>query len=306
MDTIDAAFAAGFGVPAAPHDGRKTRLYSAGTARRILRRTREGESLRAICRSPGMPRPGTVRRWMETRPLFGAAMAAARAEAGRCLTGQSSSYCRATAEAIFERLCAGEAMVAICADPAMPVASTVYRWLAREPEFREAVGLARQIQADRLAWAGWRIAEAAAPETAYLTDVRLKHLRWFATALWPRRYGPAKAVEAAPDACEDDGQGEGQEGGMTVVIKKFTLAPDGGPAIPTDEPAKVLYRLDGEGRRTEGDGEVWAPDADGRRFMGEGARCAPRPGRRGRSRRLAGGGSRRRSRRSRPGGGRGG
>jgi len=251
MDRLDAAFAAGFGVPAAASDGRRMRRYAAGTARRILRRTREGEALRAICRLEGMPSPATVRRWMETRPRFGAAMAAARAEAGRCLRGRSSSYCRATAEAIFERLCDGEPMCAICADPGMPVASTVYRWLAERSEFREAVALARQIQGDRLAEAGQRLAEAATPETAYLTDVRLKHLRWFAAKLWPRRYGPVRAL--ALEAL--DGEDAEGGGGMTVVVKKFTLDPETNTYAPSREPARLA-----------GTDEVWEPDADGRRF----------------------------------------
>lgn len=271
MDRLDAAFAAGGGVRASAGDrsGRTMNRWPEGTAWRIIRRVRAGETLGAICASPAMPSVQTVVRWTRVRPLFGERIRQARAQAGRALNGQRPTYCQATAERIFERLCAGESMTDICADPTLPALMTVYRWLARVPEFREAVGLARQIQADRLAWAGWRMAEEAVPETAYLTDVRLKHLRWFATKLWPRRYGPVKAVEAAPDAGEDEGE-TGDGPGMTVVVKSFTLPPDDGPAVPTHEPARVLYRLDGEGRRTEGNGEVWAPDADGRRFAREG------------------------------------
>jgi hypothetical protein len=216
-----------------------------------------------------MPSVRTVRKWIEGRPRFAAAMAAARAEAGRSLSGRTSSYCRTTAEAIFERLCAGEAMGAICADPSMPAASTVYRWMAAEAEFREAVGLARQIQSDRLAEQGLALAEAATPETAYLTDVRLKHLRWFIVKLWPRKYGPVKSL--ALDALAGLADAEAPEGeGLTVIVKKYTQAPEGEDApegrryAPSAEPGKVLYRIDGAGVRTEGNGELWKDDPDAR------------------------------------------
>ncbi len=226
--------------------------YSPGTALRIVRRTRAGESLRAICRSEGMPGPRTVRRWMEARPRFGRAMAAARAEAGRCLTGRTSEYCEATAAAVFERLCAGEAMVSICADPQMPVASTVYRWLSEQADFRAAVGLARQIQGDRLAETGWEMALAATTKTAYVTEVRLKHLRWYAGKLWPRKYGPVRGL--ALEALEGEAE-PGPPQPMTVVVKKFTQVPETGRYVPSHEPARVA-----------GSGEVWAKDADGRGF----------------------------------------
>lgn len=225
-----------------------------GTAWRIIRRVRAGETLGAICASPAMPSVQTVVRWTKDRPLFGERVRQARAAAGRALNGQRSTYCEATAERIFERLCEGQAMADICADPAMPAEMTVYRWLAQEPAFREAVALARQIQGDRLAEAGMRLADGATPETAYLTDVRLKHLRWFAAKLWPRRYGPVKAL--ALDALDSEAaEGGGGGGGMTVVVKQFTRDPDTNRYVPSREPARLA-----------GTDEVWPPDADGRRW----------------------------------------
>lgn len=166
----------------------------------------------------------------------------------------------------LERLCAGEAMCAICADPSMPAASTVYRWMGEQAAFREAVGLARQIQSDRLAEQGLALAEAATPETAYLTDVRLKHLRWFIVKLWPRKYGPVKtlALEALAGLADGEaaGDGPGRGGGLTVVVKQLTPATLGAPADgePRYQPGKVLYRIDGAGVRTEGNGEPWPED----------------------------------------------
>lgn len=169
--------------------------WSQGLADEIVRRTAVGETLRAICAEPDMPGVRTVVKWTAQRAAFAAAMHEARAAAGRGV-GRPSSYCRATAEAIFERLCAGEALVRICADADMPAISTAYKWQHDIPEFRDAVALAREIQADRLGAEGWEIACAASPETAYVTDVRLKHLRWYATKLSPRKFGATRALEA--------------------------------------------------------------------------------------------------------------
>jgi hypothetical protein len=54
-------------------------------------------------------------------------------------------------EKICERLVNGESLRAICADPAMPARATVFRWLARNQEFRRSYALARQCQAEDLA-----------------------------------------------------------------------------------------------------------------------------------------------------------
>lgn len=188
MDTSDG----GAGPPVAT--ARPVR-WSRAVGDEIVRRTGEGETLRAICAGEGMSSVRGVVRWTADRPAFATAMAEARAAAGRGV-GRPSSYCRATAEAIFERLCTGEAMVRICEDADMPVASTVYKWMHDIAEFRDAVALAREIQADRLGAEGWQMAGGATPETAYVTDVRLKHLRWYAGKLSPRKYGTVRAVAA--------------------------------------------------------------------------------------------------------------
>jgi hypothetical protein len=123
---------------------------------------------------------------------------------GRRFSGSSgapSTYCAETAEAIYERLCAGEAMVRICADPDMPAANTVYAWMQRHDDFCEAVIAAREIAADRLAAQGWEMALAATPKTSRTVEVQLRQLRWYAGKLGPRVYGTLKAVEP-PEAPE--------------------------------------------------------------------------------------------------------
>jgi hypothetical protein len=65
--------------------------------------------------------------------------------------GRTPGYSVGIAETICERLVNGENLRAICADPAMPARATVFRWLARNQEFRHLYVLARQCQAEDLA-----------------------------------------------------------------------------------------------------------------------------------------------------------
>src|SRR5580704_9827258 len=66
--------------------------------------------------------------------------------------GRPSEYSDKIAEAICERLLNGESLRAICADPAMPARATVFRWLARNQEFRRSYALARQCHAEDFAF----------------------------------------------------------------------------------------------------------------------------------------------------------
>ena len=66
--------------------------------------------------------------------------------------GRPSDYSAEIAETICERLVNGESLRAICADPAMPARATVFRWLARNQEFRRSYAFARQCHAEDFAF----------------------------------------------------------------------------------------------------------------------------------------------------------
>jgi hypothetical protein len=178
-----------------------------------------------------------VGRWARERPRFGEALLAARRAAGGPFVGGRSSYCVETAQAIFDRVCAGEALTAICRDADMPVAATVYKWRAERPEFAQALAEAMALRAEGFFERGWEMAEAATPDTAYLTHVRLTQLRWHVGKLAPKKYG-------APQQMADGETKDG--GGLTVVVKKFVLDDDTPGGRESDEPAQVLYRLTAE------------------------------------------------------------
>lgn len=195
--------------------------FSAAAGRAICRRVASGESLVSICKTPGMPTHGTVARWAGELPKFGRALARARSAAGWVSpTSAGPAYDEAQAVEIYARLCDGESMKSICADPRMPGHSTVYRWRERFPEFAASIRAAREVQAERFCDLGWEIASAVTPETAYAAHVTLAQLRWTAAALGPKRFGRLKPMAAEAMADEDEG------GGLTVYVQRFTDAPD--------------------------------------------------------------------------------
>jgi hypothetical protein len=184
--------------PAQPAGRRGYVRYGRNVVRELLMRVTNGESVHAICRDDAhMPTKQTVSRWARERPRFKARLEAARRLAGRYgRFGHQSRFCEVTAQEVFLRLAAGETMEAICADPEMPAETTVARWRRLEPEFDEALKVAREIQAERFADRSIGLAEAATPETAFLTGVRLAHIRWLTAIHGPRTFSRTKPREA--------------------------------------------------------------------------------------------------------------
>lgn len=197
--------------------GRRTGVrYSAALGRRICGRVAAGELLYVVCREPGMPTPQSVGRWARERPAFGAALLEARRKGGRPWPGGGgvSSYCEETAQAVFDRLCDGESLTAIGDDPAMPCLSTLFHWRRRYPAFEDLVQLGMRVRAERACDYSWELADAATPETAYLTHVKLAHLRWMTGVMAPRVFR-LKAVEP-----------EGKREVQDVLIRTFQAVID--------------------------------------------------------------------------------
>jgi hypothetical protein len=188
--------------------------FTAELAAAVCERVAAGESQLAICAEPGMPSRATLWRWVQGRPEFAQAFWKARVAGGVDQSGgRVSSFCQATADEVFRRLCEGESLTSICADPAMPAFSTLYYWRRQQPDFAEAMRVAREIQGERFCDLGWEIAQAITPESARADRVKLAHLRWTAAILAPKRFGRLKPVEL---------DSHWQGGGMTVYIKKYS------------------------------------------------------------------------------------
>ncbi|WP_309644048.1 hypothetical protein [Phenylobacterium sp.] len=107
----------------------------------VLDRVSAGEPLVRICAEPGMPSYASVRAWSLAAPDFGAALAQARRKADRRL-----AFDEAKAATLLARLAAGEGIVAILRDPAMPSRRAYARWRATQGEFGQAVWRLNQVK----------------------------------------------------------------------------------------------------------------------------------------------------------------
>jgi hypothetical protein len=175
--------------------------FSAAVARAFCRRVAGGERQKDICADPAMPSMVSVYRWSRDRAAFARALARSRALGASVAGARIYGFCPAAANEIVARVSEGEMLTMICADPHLPSVRTVVRWRVENPDFAEELRQAREGLAERFSDLGWRMALEATPETAYLTRVRLGHLRWTASVLGPRTHGRLKATEP-PEAQE--------------------------------------------------------------------------------------------------------
>lgn len=102
-------------------------------------------------------------------------------------------YREEVADAICERVAAGETLSSICADDGMPHAVTFRRWALARKELFEALQAARSLKADALFDEALDKARELAKEPGNsqkvrAVDVLLSQLRWSAGKLDPARY----------------------------------------------------------------------------------------------------------------------
>ena len=182
-------------APAAAPPRRPLKPYSAKVAREIVLRTMAGETQSEICADPAMPCEASLWRWTKKHPKFAAIYSKARALGEREGPASQRGYCPVTAHEIAARVSEGEALSVIAREPAMPSLRTIFRWARAEPDFAEALAAAKAAMAQRFAEMGWTLAMDATPETAFLTQVRLKQLRWTCAILSPGTHGRLKAAD---------------------------------------------------------------------------------------------------------------
>lgn len=105
--------------------------------------------------------------------------------------GRPSSYSDETADLICERMCEGESLRKICAEPGMPTRAAVCRWLGDEKNerFRDQYARAREAQADKYADELVDIADEGKSEDANIIRLRMDARKWAASKLAPKKYG---------------------------------------------------------------------------------------------------------------------
>lgn len=181
--------------------------YAEALASVICERVARGESVMEICREPDMPSRDTVRVWRRSRPEFAARMAEAlRAGRHRPQGGRRAVWHPQVGALICERVASGMSLRQACDLPGLPCETTVYAWLDRMREFREAYLRARHWQAHRRFDQVWEIAEGATPGTAYAARVKIEAARWQAERMVPRRFGARSEGIDDREALTPDGQ----------------------------------------------------------------------------------------------------
>lgn len=199
---------------------RRTYVRRVAEVARVCRRMEGGESLAEICRDPTMPKRSTLMAWARRYPEFMDQLAEARAalpEACRVYHRWSEEI----AAEVLERIEAGRGLAEVCAEPDMPVHSTVTLWLRTRPEFAERYRQARETQADRLFDLAWRIACEAGEEDLRSAKLKIETLKWRVGRLVPRRYGPWKAV--VPEGETEAGTGAQR---LKIEVRRWAVTPE--------------------------------------------------------------------------------
>jgi len=104
-------------------------------------------------------------------------------------SGSPSKLSDEIADAICERMINGEDLVKICKDPTMPERSTVYTWMARNPDFHARITAAREGLADHVVSKIIEIADKTKNATVSEDSLKIGTYKWYASKIAPRQYG---------------------------------------------------------------------------------------------------------------------
>lgn len=121
-------------------------------------------------------------------------------------TGRPSEYNTEVTDIICERIANGESLRSICDDPALPAQATIFKWLARYPDFVERYTRARETQADAIFDEILNIADDGRNdwmlknfgdeerwvengEALRRSQLRIDARKWMAGKLRPKKYG---------------------------------------------------------------------------------------------------------------------
>lgn len=117
--------------------------------------------------------------------------------------GRPSEFTQEKADAICERLAAGESLRAICRDDGQPDNKTVLRWLEANEGFRQQYARARELQAEALFDEMLEIADDSSgdattngrgdtvmdAEFVQRSRLRVDTRKWYLSKLAPKKYG---------------------------------------------------------------------------------------------------------------------
>ena len=220
--------------------------YTAETANRILEELMSGRGLIDICADPDLPDHTAVNRWVATdREGFAARYRSAR-QVGR-LSRAEIAYMPDTADLVLDELMAGRTLEDICADPDMPSARSVRRWVRDDREgfaarYREAREVGCQVIGDQMLrivddrrndWITWRrddgtLARMLDPQRVNRALARVSTRRWLLSRMLPKQFGDRPELYARREA------GSGINSEMAEIMKLIDGRTRGLPS--EDEP----------------------------------------------------------------------
>lgn len=187
--------------------GASTHVQRRELVAEVCRRIAAGERLVDILRSPGLPIMPTFHAWVERSSELSAMYEAAKATRARPPRSSMSGtrrYSRERARSFCEALMRAEGLDEVLALPGMPCETTLYRWLAEEPEFADLYRMAREVQAHRRFDMAWEAARHARWDGWRGAKLFIDTIRWQVAKLAPEEYGPQPRIvaEAPPEPRE--------------------------------------------------------------------------------------------------------
>ena len=175
------------------------RAWDPAVADRIVARLWMGTPLRDLkAADPDLPGVEIVRRWRREQPGFGRAVDFVLAAWARKRPGwQADRRCTpALSEAIREKLVMGGSFRSIGAEPGMPSATRMGRWMRTEPAFAAMV---REACVDREDWYREHIDVVESEMAPGMTVAELKAIR-ARSAPWRVQLGRLKTRPGSPPA----------------------------------------------------------------------------------------------------------
>ena len=103
--------------------------------------------------------------------------------------GRPTKYNDKIAAAILRDRANGLSVRKICAQPGMPVASTVHKWIREVPEFSQHYAEACEIDADIEFETLNDMADAATPTDVQVVKLRIDTRKWVLSKRIPKKYG---------------------------------------------------------------------------------------------------------------------
>lgn len=117
--------------------------------------------------------------------------------------GRPSTYTEELSDLICQRLANGESLRSVCRDGAMPVASTVFKWMREHTEFSKQYARAKEESADALLEDMLDIADETDSDNVQVARLRVDVRKWAASKLKPKKYGDKLQQElSGPDGKE--------------------------------------------------------------------------------------------------------